>query len=294
MRKLLLVLLILALFAGQAFAINDWIRGDGTDSVKGADSPSDNPANLTNYMQDPLDRLLSHYIYQCTLTRTSATIITVSAGEVVCSNGADTIKRFRKNTTTTTMTITTSGVGGLDSGSSEKVSTWYDIYAVADANATTFTVIAAEQGVALSDVTYYRYIGSVYNDSSSDLLNFTWSGYGNDPLIMWDVPILITTTLSSSWSSATSLASAMPSHSNRAIFGLYSAYTNNTAFMSIRPNGTTWSTQYDNSVAGVGGSYSASVGGQRECATDSSQQINYITQSSGSCRLSVEGFYINR
>lgn len=190
MRKLLLAFLILALFAGQAFAINDWIRGDGTDSVKGADSPSDNPANITNYMQDPLDRLLSNYVYGCTLTRTSATVITVSAGEVCCSNGAGTIKRFRKNTATTTITITGAGVAGLDSGSSEKASTLYNVYAVADADATTFTAIAAEDGVALSDVTYYRYIGSFFNNAAQDIDAFYWIGEGASVKVVHDDPYL--------------------------------------------------------------------------------------------------------
>ncbi len=291
--SLIIIILLSSMVCQPLFAITDWNRGDGTDAVKGTDNASDIDYDVTNYIQDPLDRALQYYIRGCTLTRTSATVITVSIGEVVCSNGAGTIKRMRQNVATTTMDMAVVGVGGIDSGSAEVISTWYDIYSVADANATTFTAIAAQQGTALSDVTYYRYIGSAYNNAAGDLQNFYWFGYGNNPIVMWDVPISITTVLSSAaWSGATSCSAAMPSSSTLAVFGLYEGDgPGSFPRIFIRPNGSTWSTSHANSIMNS----SQYAGGQRMCITDSSQQIQYYNDvNDNATEIMVEGFYISR
>lgn len=191
MKRLIALFLTFVFMAGQVYAvdINDWIRGDGTDAIKGTDNVSDIDANATAYLQDPLDRLLYGEIYGCTLTWASASTITVGIGSVTCANGADTVHRMRKNVATATLNMAVVGVGGIDSGShagAEQASTLYSVYAVADADATTFTVICGEQGVALSDVTYYRYLGSIYNNSGSDLEKFYGIGTGHTVKIVYD------------------------------------------------------------------------------------------------------------
>jgi len=284
----------LMLFSVNGYCIVDWIQGDGSDALPGATTAgADIDYGVTNYLQDPLDRLLINYIRGCTLTRTSATTVTVSAGEVVCSNGAGTIKRFRQNTATATMVMTTAGVGGIDSGSSEKVSTWYSLYAVADADATTFTIIASEQGVALSDVTYYAYIGSVYNDSASDLKLFYWFGTGQFVFAKWDIPINITTTLSSgAWSAATSLSSAIPSSSTLALLGIYWSYAGATSGVFVRPNGGTGQTVNTGGNGLVGYQTTAA---EIICPTDSSQQIQYYNSAGmEGISINVDGFWITR
>lgn len=292
MKKILVLLVSFVLLTGNCFAIVDWKQGTNASPLAGASNASDIDYGASNYLADPLDKLLKYNIRGCTLTRTSASVITVSAGEVTCMNGAVAIKRMRENTSTATMDMTVVGVGGIDSGSAEVVSTWYALYAVADANATTFTIIAAQQGTALSDATYYRYIGSVYNDSGSDLKNFYWFGTGSTPLIMWDVPVVITTTLSAGvWSGATSCSTGMPSTSTLAVFGLKGTKGADDAGVWIRPNGSTWSTNNEN------GTYNgvSHIGGQRICVTDSSQQIQYYNvAATAATSISVEGFYISR
>lgn len=300
MRKIFILLFVFMLTASQCFGIADWIRGDGTDVIKGTDNASDIDYDVTYYMQDPLDRILSDHVYGCALAYGSASTITVGIGEVVCSNGAGTIRRMRKNVAAYTLDMTAAGVGGIDSGSAEKVSTWYDVYAVADADATTFTAIMAEQGNALSDVTYYKYIGSVYNDSGSNLKNFTWSGNGPDALVMWDVPVAVVTAANSGWSAATSCATGMPSSSRMAVLGLYVADAGaaNDAQVWVRPNGTTWSSQYEDSLyyyTNVAGSDARTASPGNMCAVDSSQRIQYNNSANtSSCRISVQGFILNR
>jgi hypothetical protein len=305
MKKLAIMLLIL-MMATNSFAIIDWIRGDGTDGVKGTDNASDIDYDVTNYIQDPLDRALQHTIRGLTLTHTSDDVITVGIGEVTCYNAAGTIKRMRQRTTTTTVDFTAAGVGGIDSGSARDDSSWFEIYAVADADATTFTAIAAKQGTGLSDVTYYRYIGSVYNDASDNIKNFYWFGYGDNPLIMWDVPVNVVSLdpAEQAWSGAISCSTAMPSTSIYAIFGIAAGMTNTEArWVAIRPNGSTWITHSDatgNADSTSGGSSAQEIGGQRSCLTDSSQQIQYYCDDSfnnaaiNTLVINVEGFHINR
>ena len=175
MKKLFLTVMAVLVLVSQVHAvdINDFQRGDSSDVIKGTSSPSDYDTLTANYLVDPLEKMISNYLYGCSMTWASNSTITVGVGEVVCMNGANTIRRIRRNTATTTIDMAVAGVGGIDSGSAEAASTWYDIYAVADANATTFTVITGKHGTALSDVTYYRLIGRFYNNSGSNITAFT-------------------------------------------------------------------------------------------------------------------------
>lgn len=292
--KKFLVVLVLSVFLvfNYSYGVTDWLQGTSTDSIQGTDSPSDIDTLLANYATDPLDRLLSHYIYGCTLTRASTSTVTVGIGEVVCLNAADTIHRFRKNTATVTVTMP----DDLDTGS-EEASTWYEIYAVADADATTFTCKLVKQGNTPTGITYYRYLGSVYNDSGNNLLNFTWYGKGATILTMWDLPIEITSTLSTgAWSSATSCATGVPSKTTCAIFGLSETENSSSedAGLWIRPNGTTWNTNSANGLAGSS-SESGEISCQRLCLTDSSQQIQYYNRAGDDATsITIEGYYITR
>lgn len=299
MKRFLAILLLGLMVSSPSYAITDWRQGSNTTPLQGTSQVSDIDTNSENYAFAPLDRLLSYHIRGCSLTWTSTTVVTVAAGEVTCLNGAGTIKRMRQNTVTTTVNTAIVGVGGIDSGSHAgaiQASTWYSVYAVADSAATTFTAIAAEQGVALSDVTYYRYIGSVLTDGSKNLLGFEWFGYGPDVLIMWNIPVSLTTTPSlGAWSSA--LSCTMPSTAVCGIFGTY-VDENNYSEIYLRPNGSTWNIlPQDGNYTGVVGT-NPHHGAQRICMTDSSQQIQYYNTAASSTTnnmvISLEGYYFNR
>jgi hypothetical protein len=139
---------------------------------------------------------------------------------------------------------------------------------------------------------YWRVIGSI-RVNTSDQIAARWFQRGN--LIMWDVPINITTTVSDGWSSATSCSSAIPSISTMGLFGLSSrAGPSGRAVTWIRPNGSTWATNVANGI----GTYTYVTdyyhGGQRLCFTDSSQQINYRNWNDNvATRIDVEGYYLN-
>ena len=169
--KKIVALFIMAIFiASNCYAvdINEWKRGDASIPVKGTDNISDADTLISNYIVDPLDRLLTNYRAGCQLAYTSATTVTVQIGEIVCSNSGGTARRMRKNTSTTTVVMTTAGVGGLDTGS-EAASTTYHVYAVADADATTFTAVCSTSATTPTGITYFRYLGSFYNNSSRNI-----------------------------------------------------------------------------------------------------------------------------
>jgi len=294
MKKLLVVLMML--IASNVFAISDWRQGNNTAPITGGQNPSDLDTNTENYAFAPLDKLLTNYVYGCTLTYASASTITVGIGEVNCTDG--TIHRFRKNTATVTLDMGVVGVGGIDSGSgAEAADQWYSVYAVADASATTFTVICGKQGTALSDVTYYRYIGSFYNNTGFNIANFNWFGKGSIILITWDLPVNITTAVSAgAWSGALSCSAGMPSTSTMGLFGGY-IYGTGSQNLYIRANGGTSSVgDYDNALATVTSAWFSN--GHLTCATDSSQQIQQYTliNSGGGTTISISllGYYLNR
>ena len=94
---------------------NLWMRGDGTDALQGTDNANLIDDYTTAYLQDPLDRLLADYQRGCIVEYASAATVTIGIGEVVCANSGDTIHRMRKNTTATTLDITSD----LDTGSEQ-------------------------------------------------------------------------------------------------------------------------------------------------------------------------------
>lgn len=296
MKRILFFSLALVLMASQVLAadINDWIRGDGTDAVEGTDNISDLDTLITNYLQDPLDKLLTEYIHGCTLTWASNATVTIGVGEVTCWNAAKTIKRMRRNTSTVTITLPADGASGgsLDTGNAA-VSTWYHVYAVADADATTFTGICSASASAPTGSTYYRYLGSFYNNASDNIANFFWYGNGTYITVMWDVPITITTTESpGAWSAgSTSCAVAMPSTSTLGIFGLHADHPGaaNVCGVWIRPDGGTWLDAF------CGVSSTEYIQGQRVCATSAAQAIDYYTYTDDTDdRVYLEGYILTR
>jgi hypothetical protein len=78
---------------------------------------------------------------------------------------------------TQTIDLTTTGLGGLDTGT-EAVSTWYYCYAVPSATTWVFDVVASVTGPATGPTGYssWKYLGAVYNDSAGDLRKWIQTG----------------------------------------------------------------------------------------------------------------------
>jgi len=142
---------------------------------------------------------------------------------------------------------------------------------------------------------YYRCIGAVRNDSSGDILSF----FQRDKTVMWDVPILITTTVSGDvWSSPLSCAAAIPQVSTMGVFGLYAYGAGEGAAIYIKPNGSNWHASLENGIYAFAYPNDwAGVAGQRWCVTDSSQQIQHyhysVSAGGDQITIDVEGYIVD-
>lgn len=147
-------------------AINDWMQGDGTDALTGTTLASSIDNNVTAYIQDPLDILLSQYQQGCGFRIASVNTVTVDPGEIVASNSAGTARRFRKMTTSVTIDITS---GGLDTGSVAP-STVYYVYITAETSDTAYSAKFSTSSSFPSGINYARKIGYVKTNASSQIV----------------------------------------------------------------------------------------------------------------------------
>lgn len=161
MKRIFLVgLLVLMCGVGHAA---QW-QNAGTAQLPGTINVSDIDYNMQNYVTGPLNRLLAGYRAKMVLTYSSASQLTVTAGEVMVENSDASVRLVLRNTSSTTVTW-----ADLDTGS-EAVSTTYYLYAIAATSAAeTATFKISASSTAPSGVTYYAKLGSFYNNASGDI-----------------------------------------------------------------------------------------------------------------------------
>lgn len=111
---------------------------------------------------ESLTNMLYNYRSACTVDFKSTSDLYVRAGEIMITDASGN-RRLRRNPTDTTVTW-----ANIDTGA-EAGSTIYYVYAVADSSATTFTIKISTSSSAPSGATFYKLIGSFYNDGSSNI-----------------------------------------------------------------------------------------------------------------------------
>lgn len=111
---------------------------------------------------DSFKNLLKSYRRGGLVEYKSASDLYVRSGEITIPDASGNL-RIRTNAADTTVTWS-----NLDTGS-EASSTTYYVYAVADASGTGFTIKISTSASAPSGSTYYKRIGSFYNDGSSNI-----------------------------------------------------------------------------------------------------------------------------
>jgi len=144
--------------SSNVYSADQWTKANPT----GATNLSDLDASITAN-NAALDRLLIEYRGSTKIEYASTSTITVTSGQVACSNSAGSVVRWRRNTSDTTVSWTM-----LDT-SSEAASTTYYLWAVADTDVATFTVTISTSSSAPSGKTYYAKLGQFYNNSSSNI-----------------------------------------------------------------------------------------------------------------------------
>jgi len=162
MKKILLVILMIGLMTTPCLA-SQWLNANTAFQDGDTTYIGDIDTDLTNYVVDPLDRMLAGYRKGMTITYSSATEMTVSAGAVMVSNTAGTIRLMLRNTSSTTLTW-----ANIDTGA--KANNTYYVYAIAATSAAetaTFKISLSPTLTAGAD--FYKKIGSFYNNSSSNI-----------------------------------------------------------------------------------------------------------------------------
>lgn len=107
---------------------------------------------------------------------TAATQVDIDADSVLLVNSSG--EGLVVNNVNLTVTITTAGANGLDTGS-ESGSTWYHLWVIYNINSSTTAGLMSESATAPtlpSGYTYQGYVGAIYNDSSSDFEEIVQSG----------------------------------------------------------------------------------------------------------------------
>lgn len=168
MKKLFSLFLILFL-PFYAYSANQWRAGTGASTIPGGTNISDIDAVSYQNMTDPIDRVLTNFRQGCKIVYLSASTLTVESGEIVVSNSDGSIPLYQSNPSDTTVTWS-----DIDTGA-ENDSTTYYVYAYQDTTSTsTFSIKISASSSAPTGVTYYKKLGSFYNNSDSnitDILN---------------------------------------------------------------------------------------------------------------------------
>jgi hypothetical protein len=111
---------------------------------------------------ESINNLLLSYRNGCAVEYKGAADLYVRSGKIAIPDDSGNL-RFRRNTSDLTVDWTM-----IDTGT-EATSTVYYVYAVADAGGTTFTVKISTSASAPSGCTFYKLIGTFYNDGSGDI-----------------------------------------------------------------------------------------------------------------------------
>ncbi len=180
MKKILGILFVLVLIPALVFGAYQWRGGTGENSILGTEAGADIDKASYQNIVSPLDRLLSNYRTGCNLVYLSASTVTIESGEITVSNSGGTIRLMQQNTSSGSVDITSD----FDTGS-EAVSTTYYIYAyqntVTDSDFD--LVISAGSSAPTGTYTYYKRLGSFYNNADGDIEQIT-----NDHAVVGGVP----------------------------------------------------------------------------------------------------------
>lgn len=143
--------------------------------------------------------------------------VDVSADEVILqdSSGAS----LRISSLSVTADVTSSGAGGLDTGS-ETVSTWYHLWAVSKADGTKSVIFSASSTSPTlpSGYTYKAYLGAIYNNASSNFISM--AQYGKTA---YTTLTLVGSSLTATSYTSLSLSSIVPSTARIARMSAYTS-----------------------------------------------------------------------
>lgn len=164
-------------FGNNASVVTEVVLG-GAGSIFQSTGPTSAPI-----FKLPL--LPTGYIDGLGLSFNTVAIVDIAAGEA-----SDSTHVFNLVLSTPkTADITVTGAGGLQTGSTEAVDTWYKVLVIGTAFGPPepTNVLLVPDGTAFSEVGFdvFRQVGWVRNDGSSNFIDFKMTGDGKHRTVMW-------------------------------------------------------------------------------------------------------------
>lgn len=164
MKKLLFILFLLV--STQSIA-SQWDKSYpvGTTLIPDLATDSSGTPNPNNAA---LDRLLANYREGLKISYSSGSALAVSAGEITVSNSDGSVRLFLQQASAGSITF-----ANIDTGAEASSTTYYVFAGTSSTSDTTPTFYISTSPTAPSGVTYYKRLGSFYNNSSSDIEQVT-------------------------------------------------------------------------------------------------------------------------
>ncbi len=232
---------------------------------------------------------LRGYLAGMTLSRASATTVSVAAGFATDSTNAASLNLTSAITKSTAGTwVAGTGQNGMGTGVTVGNSTWYHVFAIINAGAVDVyldtSVTAANKP---TNTTAFRRIGSVKTDGSAQILAFTQDG----DYFRWSASISEFADTNPGTSAVTKALTGVPTGVNvfsmlnleltdnsqaNAVYVSDPAASDEAATQSGAPLGTL-------QLSNIAAAYS--VGGQFDVRTDTSAQIRYRCLASGAATV---------
>lgn len=161
MKKITICIFLLSFLAvsgNMAFSADQWDRAEPALDTEINDYDVELPENNA-----ALERLLYSHRNGLRIEYLSASAVTVETGSIMCMDSSGDVKVFRRMNSSTTVDW-----DDLDVDSEESEETYY-IYATADTDIEGVVFKISLDGTSPDGSTYYRKIGSFYNDADSDI-----------------------------------------------------------------------------------------------------------------------------
>ena len=266
---------------------------DGTNfQLVSASSVDVLAASVGHGMLCPHEALVAYYA--------TASAVTITANSVVLEDSNGKAKRF--DSLSETLTISSTGANGrdvLDNSGNEQASVWYHLFAIGKADGT-LDVFASQVGFPGSATSIYTrlpsgythagYIGALYNDSSSDIVDFYQRG---NCVGSFDSTNTLSAGTASTYT-AISLASKVPVTARSVLIDIRADASTSTASVSavFASDGSGTSAQYSFVVAQSGGTSSAGMLTRcsGELVMSTPQQIKYWSASGSESTLNITGW----
>jgi hypothetical protein len=224
------------------------------------------------------------------VVRTSATQVTVTADELVLEDSSNNKAHIR--TVSQVAAITTSGAGGLDTGS-EASATWYFVWIIRkSSDGTTSSLLSTSSSSPTMPSGYDQkaLVSAVRNDGSSNFVDFTQEG---NQYCYTATQSVYSGAGGAAWQ-VIDVSAVVPSALSTVAFGNYLQYGSITSYAGVNNNNT------DTVPSSI------STGNQYSCYTSdrvwaywklriiTANTLYYYTNGSGNGAMQVSGFEINK